>query len=77
MTTLSKVLIASAKGFMRSSIMPNHVLRNTAERKIGAPASRNIKKEMIREFFIDFILAESEIEKAEKIMTRSVPIIAR
>ena len=69
--------MAAAKGFIKSRILPNHVLLWAAERKIGAPANRNIKKELIREFFMDFILAESPIEKAEKVMARNVPRTAR
>lgn len=74
MTTLSKVLMASAKGLMRSRNLPNHVILRAVERKMGDPSSRKRKKEMIMEFFMDFILAENPIEKAEKITVRSVPI---
>ena len=77
MTTLSKVLIALAKGFIKSMILPNHVPLWAAERKMGDPVSRNIKKEIIREFFTDFILEESPMEKAEEIMARNVPRKAR
>ena len=76
MTTLSKALMAQAKGFIKSRILPNHVLLWAAERKMGAPASRNIRKVTIKEFFIDFTLEDSPMEKAEKIMIRNVPRIA-